>query len=74
MRRGSGDLAAARGQSWPWPSLGVQPDLLILDEPTNHMDFHGAERLVEMRTFPGATLIISHDRWFLDQVVKRLTS
>ncbi len=50
-----------------------RPDLLILDEPTNHMDFHGAERLVEeMRTFPGATLIISHDRWFLDQVVKRL--
>lgn len=50
-----------------------QPDLLILDEPTNHMDFHGAEWLVEEITrFPGAALIISHDRWFLDQVVLRI--
>lgn len=50
-----------------------RPDLLILDEPTNHMDFHGVEWLVEeINKFPGAALIISHDRWFLDQVVKRI--
>lgn len=51
----------------------TRPDLLILDEPTNHMDFQGAEWLVgEIKKFPGAALIISHDRWFLDQVVQRI--
>jgi len=49
-----------------------QPNLLILDEPTNHMDFHGVEWLVEeVNKFSGACLIISHDRWFMDQVVTR---
>ena len=50
-----------------------RPDLLILDEPTNHMDFHGVEWLIEeIVNFQGAALIISHDRWFLDQVVTRI--
>ena len=49
-----------------------RPDLLILDEPTNHMDIHGVEWLAEeMKKYQGAALIISHDRWFLDQVVTR---
>ena len=50
-----------------------RPDLLILDEPTNHMDIHGVEWLAEeMKKYQGAALIISHDRWFLDQAVTRI--
>ncbi|UOK59412.1 ATP-binding cassette domain-containing protein [Bacillus sp. OVS6] len=46
------------------------PDLLILDEPTNHLDYQGIEWLVDqLRTFSGAVLIISHDRYFLDRTV-----
>jgi len=53
--------------------LASRPDLLILDEPTNHMDIQGVEWLAEaMRKYKGAALIISHDRWFLDQVVTRI--
>ncbi|MDA7027849.1 ABC-F type ribosomal protection protein [Bacillus sp. CLL-7-23] len=44
------------------------PDLLILDEPTNHLDLKGVNWLIEeLKTFKGAVLIISHDRYFLDQ-------
>lgn len=51
----------------------TEPDVLILDEPTNHMDFHGVEWLVEeLRQFAGTALIISHNRYFLDQAVKRI--
>lgn len=49
------------------------PDLLILDEPTNHMDIHGVEWLAEeIKKYQGAALIISHDRWFLDQAITRI--
>lgn len=48
----------------------AQPDLAILDEPTNHMDHQGMEYLVqELQKFPGAVIIISHDRYFLDKTV-----
>ncbi|WP_205665650.1 ribosomal protection-like ABC-F family protein [Anoxybacter fermentans] len=51
----------------------TNPDLLILDEPTNHMDFTGVEWLItELNKFRGAVLVISHDRYFLDQVVNRI--
>ena len=50
-----------------------QPDILILDEPTNHLDFQGIEWLTkEIEKFPGAILIISHDRHFLDTTVNRI--
>lgn len=53
--------------------LTNNPDLLILDEPTNHMDLFGVEWLVEeLRGYRGAAFIISHDRWFLDQVAGRI--
>lgn len=50
-----------------------RPDLLILDEPTNHLDFAGVEWLVkELARFKGTVLVISHDRYFLDQAVQRI--
>lgn len=50
-----------------------QPDLLILDEPTNHLDVQAVEWLEGMlRTWDGALLIVSHDRYFLDNVVNRI--
>jgi ATP-binding cassette subfamily F protein 3 len=47
-----------------------EPDLLILDEPTNHLDIAAVEWLEQyLHQWQGATLIVSHDRYFLDQVV-----
>ena len=49
------------------------PDLLILDEPTNHLDVQAIEWLENtLRTWEGAVLIVSHDRYFLDKVVNRI--
>ncbi len=45
------------------------PELLILDEPTNHLDIEAVEWLETwLRDWPGAALIVSHDRYFLDRV------
>ncbi|MBS2968699.1 ABC-F family ATP-binding cassette domain-containing protein [Metabacillus sp. KIGAM252] len=53
--------------------LQGNPDLLILDEPTNHMDLRGIKWLTsELQRFSGTVLIISHDRYFLDQTVTRI--
>lgn len=47
-----------------------EPDLLVLDEPTNHLDVEAIEWLENtLRTWDGAILIVSHDRYFLDSVV-----
>jgi ATP-binding cassette subfamily F protein 3 len=47
-----------------------EPDLLILDEPTNHLDAQALEWLEgTLREWDGAVLIVSHDRFFLDNVV-----
>ncbi len=44
-------------------------DLLLLDEPTNHLDLAMTEWLETfLRGYPGAVLMVSHDRWFLDNV------
>ncbi len=49
------------------------PDLLILDEPTNHLDIAAVEWLEGyLSQWEGATLIVSHDRYFLDQVVDHI--
>lgn len=50
-----------------------QPDLLLLDEPTNHLDIEAVEWLENtLKDFPGAVLVISHDRYFLDQVAETI--
>ncbi|MGI5952721.1 MAG: energy-dependent translational throttle protein EttA [Brooklawnia sp.] len=47
-----------------------QPDLLLLDEPTNHLDAESVSWLEgHLKTDPGAVLCITHDRYFLDNVV-----
>ena len=49
------------------------PDLLILDEPTNHLDIQAVEWLEGyLSQWEGATLIVSHDRYFLDRVVDHI--
>ena len=46
-----------------------QPDLLLLDEPTNHLDAESVSWLeAHLRNYPGAILIVTHDRYFLDNV------
>src|ERR1700748_2336918 len=46
-----------------------QPELLLLDEPTNHLDAESVSWLDgHLRTYPGAILIVTHDRYFLDNV------
>ena len=49
------------------------PDILLLDEPTNHLDIEAINWLEKfLKDYRGATLIISHDRFFLDNVVNRI--
>ncbi|MCA0992330.1 ribosomal protection-like ABC-F family protein [Pseudalkalibacillus hwajinpoensis] len=51
----------------------TNPDLLILDEPTNHLDEKGVNWLIrELHSFQGAVLVISHDRYFLDETTSRI--
>ncbi|MCF8000236.1 MAG: ABC-F type ribosomal protection protein [Halanaerobiales bacterium] len=50
-----------------------EPDLLLLDEPTNHLDIESIQWLEEyLKKYTGAVIIISHDRYFLDQVIERI--
>ena len=53
--------------------LLTEPDLLLLDEPTNHLDLKSIAWLENyLRTYKGAVLIISHDRYFMDHVCDRM--
>ena len=50
-----------------------RPDLLILDEPTNHLDIDTMEWLENyLKTYRGAVLVVSHDRYFLDAVCTQI--
>lgn len=51
-----------------------EPDLLLFDEPTNHLDINGIEWLENYLNteFKGGVLVVSHDRYFLDKVVRKV--
>ena len=50
-----------------------QPDILLLDEPTNHLDMESIEWLEGfLKNYKGIVLIVSHDRYFLDNVVNKI--
>ena len=50
-----------------------KPDVLILDEPTNHLDFATMEWLENyLKGYSGAVLVVSHDRYFLDNVCTKI--
>lgn len=54
-------------------ALMADPDLLLMDEPTNHLDAESVQWLQEyMQKFRGAIFLITHDRYFLDQVTTRI--
>ncbi|MFC0235839.1 ribosomal protection-like ABC-F family protein [Fictibacillus phosphorivorans] len=54
-------------------ALEQNPDILILDEPTSHLDVEGMDQLAEvLQHFKGALLLVSHDRVFLDMVCTKI--
>lgn len=54
--------------------LAIQrPNVLVLDEPTNHLDLEAIEALVgALQAFEGTVIFVSHDRWFVSQVARRI--
>jgi ATP-binding cassette subfamily F protein uup len=53
-------------------ALALQPDLLLLDEPTNHLDIEAIERLEQLLLKVPASMVITHDRAFLDRITTRI--
>jgi ATP-binding cassette subfamily F protein uup len=53
-------------------ALALEPQLLLLDEPTNHLDIEGIERLESLLLAGPTTIVVTHDRTFLDRVATRI--
>lgn len=54
-------------------ALLIKPDLILLDEPTNHLDIARIEWLEQyIKSFKGASVIVSHDRYFLDKMSNKI--
>ena len=53
-------------------ALALEPELLLLDEPTNHLDIDGIARLEELLMRVPASIVITHDRAFLDRITTRI--
>ena len=54
-------------------ALLIKPDLILLDEPTNHLDLKRIEWLEDyIKSFKGASVIVSHDRYFLDKMANQI--
>src|SRR5699024_1668143 len=69
-----GDLSGGQQKRIALANALIQPaDLLILDEPTNHLDNVTIEWLeTHLTSYPGALLLVTHDRYFLNRVTNRI--
>ncbi|MDP4089976.1 MAG: ABC-F type ribosomal protection protein [Bacillota bacterium] len=73
-RAGSGSLSGGEKMKLALADIwSREPDFLILDEPTNHLDYQGVQWLItELKKYKGTILLISHDRYFLDESTNRI--
>mgnify|MGYP002655647999 CR=1 FL=1 len=69
-----GDLSGGERTKVSIAQMLIKPaDLLLLDEPTNHLDFKSIEWLANyLENYEGAIVIVSHDRYFLDETVNQI--
>lgn len=72
--KGVGELSGGQRKRIAIAKALIQPaDLLILDEPTNHLDNETVEWLEKyLANYPGALLLVTHDRYFLNRVTNRI--
>lgn len=68
------DLSVGQRARISLAKLLVSPyNVLVLDEPTNHLDIHSREKIEEaLNDYPGALVLVSHDRYFLDLAVNQV--
>ena len=74
IHRPVGDLSGGYRKRVALPAaLVADPEVLLLDEPTNHLDADGVQWLQDyLQRFAGALVLITHDRYVLDQVTRRI--